>query len=73
MMKKKIAIIGIACRFPGGVEGPDDFWQLLCDERDAVTAIPSDRFGTVFHQHPAKREPGKTYVRRGRAERRRGI
>ena len=62
MMKKKIAIIGIACRFPGGVEGPDDFWQLLCDERDAVTAIPSDRFGTVFHQHPAKREPGKTYT-----------
>lgn len=62
MMEKRIAIIGIACRFPGGVEGPDDFWQLLCDERDAVTAIPPDRFGTAFYQHPSKREPGKSYT-----------
>jgi acyl transferase domain-containing protein/NADPH:quinone reductase-like Zn-dependent oxidoreductase/acyl carrier protein len=62
MMRKKIAIIGIACRFPGGVEGPDDFWQLLRDERDAVTSIPTERFGTAFHQHPARREPGKTYT-----------
>nr|WP_242431801.1 type I polyketide synthase [Burkholderia ambifaria] len=61
-MEKKIAIIGIACRFPGGVEGPDDFWQLLRDERDAVTAIPPDRFGTAFYQHPSKREPGKSYT-----------
>lgn len=62
MMEKKIAIIGIACRFPGGVEGPDDFWQLLCDERDAVTAVPASRFGTAFYQHPSKREPGKSYT-----------
>ncbi|WP_410838931.1 beta-ketoacyl synthase N-terminal-like domain-containing protein, partial [Paraburkholderia sp. SIMBA_030] len=34
-MNKQIAIIGMACRFPGGVESPDDFWQLLRDERDA--------------------------------------
>lgn len=62
MMEKKIAMIGIACRFPGGVEGPDDFWQLLCDERDAVTAVPPERFGTAFYQHPSKREPGKSYT-----------
>ncbi|AOI64818.1 beta-ketoacyl synthase [Burkholderia territorii] len=61
-MNKQIAIIGMACRFPGGVQGPDDFWQLLCDERDAVTTIPPDRFGTAFHQHPSKREPGKSYT-----------
>lgn len=62
MMEKKIAIIGIACRFPGGVKGPDDFWQLLCDERDAVSAVPPSRFGTTFYQHPSKREPGKSYT-----------
>ncbi len=62
MMEKKIAIVGMACRFPGGVEGPDDFWNLLRDERDAVTAIPPDRFGTAFYQHPSKREPGKSYT-----------
>ena len=61
-MNKQIAIIGMACRFPGGVESPDDFWQLLRDERDAVTAIPPDRFGTAFYQHPSKREPGKSYT-----------
>jgi phthiocerol/phenolphthiocerol synthesis type-I polyketide synthase C len=62
MIEKKIAIIGIACRFPGGVERPDDFWQLLCDERDAVTAVPPDRFGTAFYEHSSKREPGKSYT-----------
>ena len=62
MMDRKIAIIGMACRFPGGVEGPEDFWQLLCDERDAVTAVPPDRFGTAFYLHPAKKEPGKSYT-----------
>ncbi|WP_143752212.1 type I polyketide synthase [Burkholderia sp. SRS-W-2-2016] len=61
-MEKKIAIIGIACRFPGGVTGPEDFWQLLCDERDAVTAVPADRFGTAFYQHPSKKEAGKSYT-----------
>ncbi|WP_175691543.1 type I polyketide synthase [Burkholderia anthina] len=61
-MERKVAIIGMACRFPGGVEGPEDFWQLLCDERDAVTAVPADRFGTAFHQHPSKKEPGKSYT-----------
>ncbi|RKU03683.1 beta-ketoacyl synthase [Burkholderia sp. Nafp2/4-1b] len=61
-MNKQIAIIGMACRFPGGVESPDDFWQLLRDQRDAVTAIPPDRFGTAFYQHPSKREPGKSYT-----------
>jgi phthiocerol/phenolphthiocerol synthesis type-I polyketide synthase C len=62
MMEKKIAIIGMACRFPGGVTRPEDFWQLLCDERDAVTAVPADRFGTEFYQHPSKKEPGKSYT-----------
>src|SRR6201985_3473286 len=62
MIEKKIAIIGMACRFPGGVTGPEDFWQLLCDERDAVTVVPSDRFGTEFYQHPSKKEPGKSYT-----------
>ncbi|WP_213768583.1 type I polyketide synthase [Caballeronia sp. dw_19] len=62
MMTKPIAIIGMACRFPGGVTTPDDFWQLLSTGRDAVTQIPPDRFGTEFYQHPSKREPGKSYT-----------
>nr|WP_251619673.1 beta-ketoacyl synthase N-terminal-like domain-containing protein [Rothia dentocariosa] len=61
-MNSKIAIIGMACRFPGGANNLGDFWQLLRDERDAVTEIPADRFGTDFYQHPSKREPGKSYT-----------
>ncbi|WP_042973180.1 type I polyketide synthase [Burkholderia sp. AU4i] len=61
-MNSKIAIIGVACRFPGGANDLGDFWQLLRDERDAVTEIPADRFGTDFYQHPSKREPGKSYT-----------
>ncbi|WP_091996953.1 type I polyketide synthase [Paraburkholderia lycopersici] len=61
-MERKIAIIGMACRFPGGVAGPEDFWQLLCDERDAVSVVPHDRFGTAFYQHPSRKEPGKSYT-----------
>ena len=61
-MNSKIAIIGVACRFPGSANNLDDFWQLLRDERDAVPEIPADRFGTDFYQHPSKREPGKSYT-----------
>jgi len=35
-MNSKIAIIGVACRFPGSANNLGDFWQLLRDERDAV-------------------------------------
>ncbi len=61
-MNGKIAIVGIACRFPGGVNNPEALWRLLRDERDAVTQIPAGRFGTEFHQHPSKREAGKSYT-----------
>ncbi|RZF26938.1 SDR family NAD(P)-dependent oxidoreductase [Paraburkholderia sp. UYCP14C] len=61
-MTKQIAIVGMACRFPGHVENPEDFWALLRDETDAVTQVPADRFGTEFYQHPSKREAGKSYT-----------
>jgi rifamycin polyketide synthase module 1/2/3 len=38
-----IAIVGMACRFPGGVGSPDELWQALLDGRDAVGSFPSDR------------------------------
>jgi len=39
-----IAIIGMGCRFPGGADTPERFWNLLRDRRDAVTAVPPGRF-----------------------------
>ncbi len=38
-----IAIIGMGCRFPGGVTSPDDLWRLLADGRDGIAPFPGDR------------------------------
>ena len=39
-----IAIIGAGCRFPGGANSPDDFWQLLAGGVDAIRTVPADRW-----------------------------
>ncbi|NUR59824.1 MAG: SDR family NAD(P)-dependent oxidoreductase, partial [Catenulispora sp.] len=61
-----IAIVGMACRYAGGVASPEDLWQLLMDEADAVTPFPEDRgwdIAGLYDPVPGKR--GKTYAHEG--------
>jgi acyl transferase domain-containing protein/SAM-dependent methyltransferase len=60
-----IAVIGIGCRFPGGVEGPDAFWDLLREGRDVITDVPADRWDIEALYDPDPDAPGRMYTRRG--------
>ena len=55
-----IAIIGVACRLPGGVNSLDSLWPILAEGRDAVSHIPADRWDTARFRHPRRNMPGHT-------------
>jgi acyl transferase domain-containing protein len=60
-----IAVVGIGCRFPGGANDPDAFWELLRDGRDAVGPVPRERWDAEAFYDPRPDAPGKSYVREG--------
>jgi len=60
-----IALVGMGCRFPGGVQSPEDFWQLLARGGDAITEVPADRWDSLAYYDPNPGNPGKMYVRKG--------
>jgi len=60
-----IAIIGMACRFPGGANDLMAFWRLLRDGGDAITEVPSDRWPVDRYYDPAVDVPGKMSTRYG--------
>ena len=61
-----LAIVGLSCRYPGGVCSPEELWQVVADERDVTGEFPADRgwnLAALFDPDPDSH--GKTYASRG--------
>lgn len=58
-----IAIVGIGCRFPGGVSGPEAFWALMREGRDAIVEVPRDRWDWRRYFDQDRARAGKMYVK----------
>ena len=60
-----VAVIGMACRLPGGIESPDQLWEALLRGDDLVTEIPADRWDAEEHIDAERGVPGRTVSRCG--------
>ncbi|MEC9464135.1 MAG: SDR family NAD(P)-dependent oxidoreductase, partial [Myxococcota bacterium] len=60
-----IAIVSMACRYPGDARTPEQFWALLRDEVDGTMEVPPERWDADAIYHPDPDTPGTTYCRRG--------
>ncbi|MGV2829404.1 beta-ketoacyl synthase N-terminal-like domain-containing protein, partial [Myxosarcina sp. GI1(2024)] len=63
--REPIAIVGVGCRFPGGADNPEAFWQLLHDGVNTIAEVPSDRWDIDMYYDPNPDTPGKMHTRYG--------
>src|SRR5690242_3341409 len=60
-----LAIVGIGCRFPGGADSAQTFWNLLRDGTDATRVVPETRWHAGRFHDPNPAKVGKVVTRRG--------
>ncbi|MGB5744950.1 MAG: SDR family NAD(P)-dependent oxidoreductase, partial [Sedimenticolaceae bacterium] len=63
LQHQPIAVIGIGCRLPGGIEGPDGFWEILLQGVDTAREVPPERWDIDAYYDPDQDAPGKIYTR----------
>lgn len=52
MAHDDVAIVGVACRFPGEAKSPEAFAEMLLEGRDAWSKVPSSRYNIDAFHHP---------------------
>jgi acyl transferase domain-containing protein len=60
-----IAVLGVGCRFPGGIHNPDSFWNAILEKFDAISDIPTDRWSRNKFCSANDGAPGKMYIEKG--------
>ena len=60
-----VAVVGMACRLPMGIDSPDRFWEALLQGEDLITEIPADRWDADEYYDPEPGVPGRTVSRWG--------
>ncbi|MDR2712501.1 MAG: AMP-binding protein, partial [Clostridiales bacterium] len=62
---EKVAIVGMSCRFPGGANSVDEFWELLITQRDGISDVPETRWDLEKYYDADENIPGKMYCKKG--------
>lgn len=63
--ENSIAIVGMSCRFPGGANDPESFWNLLINGIDGISEVPENRWDADKYYNADKNVPGKMYTKKG--------
>src|SRR5262245_31478932 len=58
-LAEPVAVVGIGCRFPGGVRGPEGYWKFLANGGDAISEVPPDRWDADEFYDPDPLAPGR--------------